>query len=103
MPQGFKTLRSLIGPNCVARIELVVDANAQDVVGDAGIESDRGRRIRYWRWNGRDRSQIEVVTKLPTAAQILKKSRLHPWLYFTAVGYNPRFHSSRLAKVACGD
>jgi hypothetical protein len=38
------------------------------------------------------------LAKLPTAAQILKKSRLHPWLYFTAVGYNPRFHSSRLAK-----
>ena len=42
----------------VGRIEFVVDADAQDVVGDAGIEGDRGRRTRRWRWDGRDRPQV---------------------------------------------
>src|SRR6516165_5201475 len=50
-------VRSVIEPQ-VVRIEFVVDADAQEVVGDAGIEGDRGRRTRRWRWNGRDRPQV---------------------------------------------
>jgi hypothetical protein len=42
------------------RIELVVDADAQEVVGDAGVECRRGCRERCRRWDGPDRSQIEV-------------------------------------------
>src|SRR5262249_24685178 len=54
-----RNLRSVIGPY-VGRIEFVVDAGTQDVLGDVGIEGDRGRRTRRRRWDGRDRSQIEV-------------------------------------------
>src|SRR5262245_16284393 len=54
-----RSLHSVIDPY-VVRIEFVVDADAQEIVGDAGIEGDRGRRTRRWRWNGRGRSQIEV-------------------------------------------
>src|SRR5215831_4110366 len=54
-----RNLRSVIGPY-VSRIEFIVDADAQDFVGDAGIEGHRGRRIQCWRRDDRDRSQIEV-------------------------------------------
>ena len=52
-------VRSVIDPY-VGCIEFVVGADAQDVVGDAGIEGHRGRRIQCRRWDGRDCSQIEV-------------------------------------------
>src|SRR5262249_46243421 len=55
----LRNLRSVMVHN-VVRIELVVDADAQDVVGDAGIEGDCGRRTQRRRGNDRDRSQIEV-------------------------------------------
>src|SRR6516165_2014715 len=54
-----RNLRSVIGPYA-GRIEFVVDADAQEIVGDPGIEGHRGRRPRRWRWNGRDHPQIEV-------------------------------------------
>src|SRR5258708_4406440 len=51
--------RSVIDPEFVW-IEFVVDADAQEIVGDAGIEAHCGRRTQRRRWDGRDRSQIEV-------------------------------------------
>src|SRR6516165_3097402 len=52
-------VRSVIDPY-VGCIEFVVGADAQEIVGDAGIEGHRGRRIQCRRRNGRDRSQIEI-------------------------------------------
>src|SRR5262245_578230 len=51
---------SLAGNSDFVCIEFVVDAGSHDVVGDAGIEGQRSRRVRCWRWDGRNRSQIEI-------------------------------------------
>jgi hypothetical protein len=53
--------RSVVGPDSRKGIELVVEARAHDVVGDAGIEAD-GERSRICRQNrgGRDVTEIQV-------------------------------------------
>src|ERR1700750_427972 len=55
----FSSLGSLVEPSYVG-IELVVDADAQGVVGHAGAEGDRRGRGQWGRRNGRDRSKVEI-------------------------------------------
>src|SRR3977135_2098580 len=54
--------QSIPGHDPSILIELVVDAGAHDVVGDARVERGRDGRIHVRRdgWAGRDRSQIHV-------------------------------------------
>jgi hypothetical protein len=70
---------SVIAPD-VVWIELVVDADAQDLVGDAGIEGS-GPRIRGRRCDGEDRAK-EARNKRPLPTRLALTAH--------AIGFLPR-------------